>query len=329
VDVQRSAGRQSFAYDVLGQCVSRVTNGKAQNYYYDLEGRLLFETASDHTVTARYIYNGQRLIAVDIPGTGSLFYHFDALGNCLWLTDESGKPVAAYAYQPFGLYQSRVDRGVNNPFTFVGEYGVRDEGDGLYLMRHRHYEAHLGRFVQPDPIGVAGGSNLYAYSGQNPTTFIDPSGLIGPVVVALGALALVGVAAAGYLIDAGSTAFHSYISKKKVSDNAVARMGDNSAQGRYAQDMALKLNPTGMHTGPVVEVLGIAKTVGTTVAENLPIVEGVGAVQKVVVEGVKTAAFDTVNKTLDTVSNQVVLHNASGTQTLRPPSARKHGCPTK
>ena len=35
----------------------------------------------------------------------------------------------------------------------------------------------LGRFLQTDPIGVAGGVNLYAYVGNDPLNLIDPYGL--------------------------------------------------------------------------------------------------------------------------------------------------------
>ena len=68
---------------------------------------------------------------------------------------------------------------VPNPFEYVGEYGVMNDGNGLDFMRARHYQPDGGRFVQPDPIGMVGGYNLYAYAYNSPVGWIDPLGLSG------------------------------------------------------------------------------------------------------------------------------------------------------
>jgi uncharacterized protein RhaS with RHS repeats len=44
-------------------------------------------------------------------------------------------------------------------------------------MRNRYYQASTGRFIQRDPIGYAGGLNLYSYCAGDPVNFSDPSGL--------------------------------------------------------------------------------------------------------------------------------------------------------
>ena len=56
------------------------------------------------------------------------------------------------------------------------------EGTGLYYFKARVYAPSLGRFLEPDPIGFAGGLNLYAYVGGDPINFTDPTGLT-PVMV--------------------------------------------------------------------------------------------------------------------------------------------------
>jgi RHS repeat-associated protein len=55
-----------------------------------------------------------------------------------------------------------------------GQY--HDEESGLSYNTFRYYDPHGGRFVSSDPIGLAGGLNLYAYA-PNPITWIDPWGL--------------------------------------------------------------------------------------------------------------------------------------------------------
>lgn len=44
-------------------------------------------------------------------------------------------------------------------------------------MEYRWYSAELGRFLSRDPIGHAGGLNLYEYADSNPSTIVDPLGL--------------------------------------------------------------------------------------------------------------------------------------------------------
>ena len=73
--------------------------------------------------------------------------------------------------------------GVNpTPFAWLGGFGVHQlanetfMGD-LYLTRHRLYSPRLQRFLSTDPMGLAGGLNLYQYAGGNPVRYVDPLGL--------------------------------------------------------------------------------------------------------------------------------------------------------
>jgi len=56
---------------------------------------------------------------------------------------------------------------------FQGQYLDRDTG--LHYNTFRYYDPDIGRFVSPDPIGLAGGTNLHSYS-PNPIAWIDPWG---------------------------------------------------------------------------------------------------------------------------------------------------------
>jgi RHS repeat-associated protein len=54
--------------------------------------------------------------------------------------------------------------------------GGRDASGQMY-MRNRYYDPGSGRFTQEDPIGIAGGINLYGFAGGDPVNFSDPYGL--------------------------------------------------------------------------------------------------------------------------------------------------------
>ncbi len=57
---------------------------------------------------------------------------------------------------------------------FQGQY--LDRESGLHYNTFRFYDPDIGRFISPDPIGLAGGSNFYQYA-PNPISWIDPFGL--------------------------------------------------------------------------------------------------------------------------------------------------------
>jgi RHS repeat-associated protein len=82
-----------------------------------------------------------------------------------------------YSYQPFGERLTAAQQ-VDSPFQYVGRHGVMQEENGLAFMRARYFHLDTGRFTQRDPIGLAGGVNLYGYAGSSPTNASDPSGLV-------------------------------------------------------------------------------------------------------------------------------------------------------
>jgi RHS repeat-associated protein len=66
----------------------------------------------------------------------------------------------------------------DGPAAWMGSLlsGNRDASGQLY-MRNRYYDPETGRFTQEDPIGLAGGINLYGFAGGDPVNYRDPFGL--------------------------------------------------------------------------------------------------------------------------------------------------------
>ncbi|RJP74810.1 MAG: RHS repeat-associated core domain-containing protein, partial [Desulfobacteraceae bacterium] len=86
----------------------------------------------------------------------------------------SGTVVWAADYDPFGTATVMVSA-VENNMRLPGQY--YDSETGLHYNYHRYYDPSIGRYLTPDPIGLDGGINLYAYVSGNPVNFSDPYGL--------------------------------------------------------------------------------------------------------------------------------------------------------
>ena len=64
--------------------------------------------------------------------------------------------------------------GYSQNLRMQGQY--LDRETGLHYNLFRYYDPDCGRFTQQDPIGLAGGINLYQYA-PNALGWVDPWGL--------------------------------------------------------------------------------------------------------------------------------------------------------
>jgi RHS repeat-associated protein len=55
--------------------------------------------------------------------------------------------------------------------------GASEPGLGLDYLQQRYYDPLIGRFISPDRLGLAAGTNLYRYADNDPVTGVDPLGL--------------------------------------------------------------------------------------------------------------------------------------------------------
>ena len=99
------------------------------------------------------------------------------------ILDSSGNPVVGYAYDAWGNILSVTGSmastlGRLNPLTYRGY--VYDWETGLYYLQSRYYNPEWGRFLNADSFVSTGqgivGNNMFAYCGNNPVNFTDPTG---------------------------------------------------------------------------------------------------------------------------------------------------------
>ncbi|MDB5390623.1 MAG: repeat-associated core domain protein, partial [Planctomycetaceae bacterium] len=166
-------------YNAFGNLVAVVHNGQRTEYLVDPQGlsSVVGEYQANGTLVAHYSQGGELASRVDATGASN-YYEYDANGDTVDLSNAAGGDVNTYSYLPFGEQLSATGT-ASNPFTYVGQLGVMNQGaGGLYYMRNRWYDPATGRFTSPDPLGLGGqDTNLYRYTGNEVVNISDPSGL--------------------------------------------------------------------------------------------------------------------------------------------------------
>jgi len=170
----------AFSYTGDGGRVARTTNDTTAVHLLDHGAALpnvLVELDTNGVPVRFYLWAAGLLAQVDTNGV-AFYCHPDRQGSTLALSDTNGVPTDQWFYSPYGEVLNRSGS-TRAPYAWLGGYGVWTEGNGLHHMKARYYHAGLRRFISVDPIGLAGGGNLYRYANNSPLFWIDPFGLCG------------------------------------------------------------------------------------------------------------------------------------------------------
>jgi RHS repeat-associated protein len=193
---------RTACYDAEDRMVSETdVNGNTGTYTYDGNGLRVGKTVAGNTTT--YVYDGFGYLAAEYSpattsspcGTQTCYPILDHLGSTRMLTDATGSnAVKRYDYLPFG---QELLASINGRTTGMGYFASpdgsnpkftgknRDNETGFDWFEIRHMSGAQGRFQSVDP-GNAGASladpqtwNAYSYVGNNPLSYVDPSGMAG------------------------------------------------------------------------------------------------------------------------------------------------------
>jgi RHS repeat-associated protein len=152
------------------------SNAKTFSIYAN--GLLVGEVSATGSPISAYTW-GNGLISehrYDTTTPTSFWYLFGPQGETRYLTNSTGAVTDTYVYSAYGELVASAGTDTN-PFRYGGGAGYySDSNTGLILCDERWYDPTTGRWLNSDPIGYDGGSDLYAYCGDNPVGALDPSG---------------------------------------------------------------------------------------------------------------------------------------------------------
>jgi len=177
----------TYVINALGQRVKK-SGGSAGTvlYMYDETGHTLGEYTSTGALTEETIWLGDIPVATIVPSGSTVAVYYlmtDHLNTPKKIGQPSSNKLAwRWDNDPFGIFTP--NQNPQSLGTFV--YNLRlpgqmyDSEAGLNYNYARDFDPQVGRYVEPDPIGLDGGINVYSYAVANPISFSDRSGLIDP-----------------------------------------------------------------------------------------------------------------------------------------------------
>jgi RHS repeat-associated protein len=164
--------RTEFLYDGQQRLV-RLTerengNVESDTVYVWCATAICEERTSDGSVIRRSFQRGEEFLGA------KRFFARDRLGSVTEVTDLTGALLAGYRFDPYGRRTLAAGADIT-PVGFTG--AMWQQSTGTWVTLHRNYNPSLGRWLREDPIGLRGGTNLYAYVEGNPVNLTDPYGL--------------------------------------------------------------------------------------------------------------------------------------------------------
>ncbi|MEV8554723.1 RHS repeat-associated core domain-containing protein [Streptomyces glaucescens] len=192
--VTEANGTTTFLNDGDGnRLIRRDTTGTT---LYLAETELRLDNASGNVTATRYYTHAGKTVAMRTP-SNLTWQSTDHHGTAGLQTDATTQALTRRPTKPFG-----EDRGSERPVTWRGEKGFiggTEDPTGLTHIGSREYDTTTGRFVSVDAIGDLKDPqqiNGYAYSNNNPITFVDPDGnfidvIIGIIIAAVTAVQIV------------------------------------------------------------------------------------------------------------------------------------------
>jgi RHS repeat-associated protein len=173
------------AYDGLGRRLWRELGGARTDFYWD--GDRLAAERSPGGELRLYIYVNEDALVPFMwldypsedadPASGKAYYLFAAPNGLPLRVEDAHRQIVweVESLDAYGLIELKPRAQVKLRLRFAGHF--YDEDLGLFYNRFRDYDPHLGRYLQPDPIGHDGSINLYAYPA-NPLVDVDLRGLV-------------------------------------------------------------------------------------------------------------------------------------------------------
>lgn len=175
-----------YAVNALGQRVSKSASGVVTLFAYDESGHLIGEYDGGGNLIEETVWIGDIPAATlrpDANGGVDIYYvHTDRLNTPRRISRATDNTIVwVWSSDPYGNgFVDQDPDGDGQSFTynlrFPGQY--YDAETGLNYNYMRDYDPAVGRYVESDPIGLAGASySTYAYVSGNPISDYDPFGL--------------------------------------------------------------------------------------------------------------------------------------------------------